>query len=88
MTLELSRPLTLTWIENGEPVGVSAPLDVWVGQIVLNLAVTERVAVMDAVVSEVERLNALQEEEVEPGAEQFDIVGDLVPEEELNESPA
>ena len=62
---ENSVPLTLTWQEDGETVGVSAPLDVWVAQIVLNLPEYTRVQTMDGVVSEIERLNELVAAELE-----------------------
>ncbi len=62
----LSAPLTLTWLdEQGETKGVSAPLDVWVAQIVLVLPADVQAAVMDNVVSEVIRLNELLAEEAE-----------------------
>ena len=76
--LELSRPLTLTWLEEDEVVGVSAPLDIWVGQLVLALPVDIRGKVMDRVIAEVNRLNALEEEELEE-------LGLELPEEEEDE---
>ena len=60
--LELGRPLTLTWLEDGETVGVSAPVDIWLSRVILALPADIRNTVMDSVVAEVTRLNALEEE--------------------------
>jgi len=61
----LSAPLTLTWIEeDGETRGVSAPLDIWIAQIVLALPIDIQSAVMDNVISEVERLNELKPSDI------------------------
>lgn len=66
-----SIPLTLTWLDSeGETKGVSAPAEIWIGQIVLALPTDIQTAVMDAVVVEVERFNVLAaeaEEETENG---------------------
>ena len=59
----LSNKFTLTWREDGEEKGVTAPLEVWIAQIVLVLPVNIQTAVMDNVVAEVMRLNELTEEE-------------------------
>ena len=91
----LSRPLTLTWLEDGNTVGVSAPLDIWIGQLVLSLSNETRARVIDNVIAEVKRYNELEAAEreeldsvVEPGAEQFDDDGNFIPEEEDDASPA
>ena len=63
--LELGRPLTLTWLEDGETVGVSAPVDIWLGQVVVALPLDIRTTIMDAVVAEVNRLNEIQEVDLE-----------------------
>ena len=63
--LELGRPLTLTWLEDGNTVGVSAPVDIWLGQVIVALPADVRRTIMDAVVAEVTRLNALEAEVVE-----------------------
>ena len=66
----LSAPLTLTWLdENNETKGVSAPLDIWIAQIVLVLPLEVQTAVMDNVVAEVIRLNELQETDLEDDLE-------------------
>ena len=49
--------LTLTW-EGG---GVTAPLDVWVGQILLALSQSTQKMAMDAVIAEINRRNKLVE---------------------------
>ena len=58
----LSNNLTLTWNEDDEETGVSAPLEVWIAQIILVLPLNIQSAVMDNVVGEVMRLNELDEE--------------------------
>ena len=61
----LSRPLTLTWLEDGNTVGVSAPLDIWIGQLVLSLPNETRARVMDNVIAEVKRYNELEAAELD-----------------------
>ena len=65
MIIQPNPELTLTWDEDGKEVGVSAPLDVWVAQMILTLSAGSQGIIMDAVIKEVERLNYLPEEEVE-----------------------
>ena len=80
--LELSRPLTLTWLEDDETVGVSASLDIWGGQLVLSMPVDIRGRVMDRVIAEVNQLNALEPDEIEEG----DLPVEDTTEEEEDES--
>ena len=70
MIIQPNPELTLTWDEDGKEVGVSAPLDVWVAQMILTLSVESQGIIMDAVIKEVERQNvetakAIAEEEEE-----------------------
>ena len=57
MIIQPNPELTLTWDEDGKEVGVSAPLDVWVAQMILTLSVGSQGIIMDAVIKEVERQN-------------------------------
>ena len=83
----LSAPLTLTWLDENEEVkGVSAPLEIWVAQIVLVLPRDVQTAVMDNVVTEVMRLNELMEAEKEELDLPEEIEGLFFPEEEEDES--
>jgi hypothetical protein len=70
MVSGFSAPLSLTWIEDGKTVGVSAPLEVWISQIVLSLPSDIQSDVMDNVIAEIERLNELQEAEREKELEE------------------
>ena len=63
MIVQSSPQLTLTWQEDNKEVGVSAPLEVWVAQMILILPQGSQGLIMDAVIAEVERLNDLPEEE-------------------------
>ena len=65
MIIQSTPKLTLTWEEDGKIVGVSAPLEVWVAQMILTLSTGSQGIIMDAVIKEVERLNKLSEEEPE-----------------------
>ena len=66
MLTGLGNTVTLTWKdEEGEERGVSAPIDLWVSQLVIALPQNIRISVMDAVVAEVSRLNEIQEDEPE-----------------------
>ena len=55
---DFNSDVTLTW-ESG---GVTAPVDVWVGQILLALPQSTQKMAMDAVISEINRRNKLVED--------------------------
>ena len=57
MIIQPNPELTLTWDEDGKEVGVSAPLNVWVAQMILTLSAGSQGIIMDAVIKEVERQN-------------------------------
>ena len=72
MIIQPNPELTLTWFEDEKEVGVSAPLEVWVAQMILTLSQGSQGIIMDAVIAEVERLNDLTEEVEDEEAEDKD----------------
>ena len=75
MIIQPNPELTLTWDEDGKEVGVSAPLDVWVAQMILTLSAGSQGIIMDAVIKEVERQNvetAKAIAEAEEESEEYD----------------
>ena len=72
MIIQPNPELTLTWFEDEKEVGVSAPLEVWVAQMILTLSAGSQGIIMDAVIAEVERLNDLPEEAEDEEAEDED----------------
>jgi len=72
MIIQPNPELTLTWEEDDKTVGVSAPLDIWVAQMILTLSTGSQGIIMDAVIEEVKRLNNLAAKEAEARVEAED----------------